>query len=79
MRVCFFMIACKIRSKDVFSQSLLRIEETVQIDIVLDRYDVTDSIKSMERSRRVTNDIGLEVKIHNLSTPLSRQWDKIHM
>ena len=32
-------------------QSLFRIEETVRIDIVFDRYDVTESIKSMERSR----------------------------
>ena len=57
-------------------QSLFRTDETVRIDIVFDRYDVTDSIKSMERARRVTNDMGLEVKIHNPSTPLPRQWDK---
>ena len=48
----------------------------MRISIVFDRYHLTDSIKSMERSRRVTNDMGLKVKIHNLSTALSRQWDK---
>ena len=57
-------------------QSLFRIEETVRVDIVFDRYDVTDSIKCMERSRRVTIDMGLEVKIHNPSTPLPRQLVK---
>ena len=30
----------------------------------------------MERSRRQTSDMGLEVKIQNPSTPLPRQWDK---
>ena len=30
----------------------------------------------MERSRRVTNVMGLEVKVHHHSTPLPRQWDK---
>ena len=46
----------------------------MRVDIVFDRYNVTDSINSMERSRRVTIDMGLEVKIDNPSTPLPRQW-----
>ena len=33
---------------------LFRSKETVRKDIVFDRYDVRDSIKSMERFRRVT-------------------------
>ena len=48
----------------------------MRIDSVFDRYDVTDSIKSMKRSRRVTNNMGLEVNIHNPSTPLTMQLDK---
>ena len=58
------------------TQSLFRAEETVRIYLLFDRYDVQDSINSMERSRRMTNDTGLEVKIHNPSTPLPRQRDK---
>ena len=57
-------------------QSLFRIEETVRIDIVFDRYNVTDSIQSIERSRWVTNYMGMEVKMHNPSTQLPRQWGK---
>ena len=48
----------------------------MRINNVFDRYDVTDSTKSMERSRRVTNAMGLEVKIRNPSKPLPRQLDK---
>ena len=50
----------------------------MRIDIVFDKYDVRDSIKSMERLCRVTNGMGLEVKIHNPSTPLPSKGDK-HM
>ena len=48
----------------------------MRIDIVFDRYDARNLIKSLEHSRRVTNDMGLEVKNYNHSTPLPRQWDK---
>ena len=43
-------------------QKLFRAEEIVRIGLVLDRYDLQDSIKSMECSRRMTNDMGLEIK-----------------
>ena len=47
----------------VITHRLFRTEETVRIEIVFDRNDATDSIKSMGRARRLTNDMRLEVKV----------------
>ena len=46
------------------------------IDVVCDRYDVSDSIKAAERARRETVDMQ-EIAIHNENTPLPKQRIKM--
>ena len=42
------------------------------IDVVCDRYDMSDSIKAAERARRGTVDMQ-EIAIHNENTPFPKQ------
>ena len=46
-----------------------------RIDVVCDRYDVSDSIKAAERARRGTVDMQ-EIAIHNENTPLPKTKDE---
>ncbi len=46
-----------------------------RVDIVFDRYDQPQSIKTEERVRRGSS-TSLEVKIAGPNTPIPRQWDK---
>ena len=47
-----------------------------RIDVVCDRYDVSDSIKAAERARRGTVDMQ-QIAIHNENTPLPKQRIKM--
>ena len=64
-------------SRFLFNQ-IIRIFESAdvkRVDVLFDRYDVPNSIKSLERERR-NQATAFEVRITNPNTPLPKQWDK---
>ena len=56
-------------------QNIMSRPTVTRVDVAFDRYDQEMSIKSLEQQRRTT-DSGYEVKIHNINTPLPKQWNK---